>query len=69
VIPVAVEVPIEIVLELSITTAPFPEILVPLNLRAASAGPAVRARTPTVMPTMRGQLECLSPDDFMFLKG
>jgi hypothetical protein len=65
VIAVAVDVPIEIVLELSIMTAPFPEMLVPLKVSAARAGPAVIARTPTMMPTMRGQPAYLSSEDFI----
>jgi hypothetical protein len=62
----AVDVPIEIVLELSITTAPSPEMLVPLNVSAANAGPAVTARIPTKMPTKRGHPLRLSRDEFIF---
>ena len=65
VMPVAVDVPMEMVLELSITTAPSPEMLVPLKVSAASAGPAERARTPTVMPMMRSQALRLSSCDFI----
>ena len=67
--PVAVDVPIDIELKESITTAPSPEMLVPLKVRAASAGPAVRARTPTTIPMMRSHPLRLSSRDFILEAG
>jgi len=66
VIPVAVDVPIAMVLELSITTPESPVTPVLVNVSAANAEPEVSARTPSTTPTMRGQLERLSFDDFIF---
>jgi hypothetical protein len=68
VIPVAVEVPIEMVLEaVSMATAEVPIMLVPLTVNAANAVPAESARMPKTIPTMRGQVKVLSPDEFMLL--
>jgi hypothetical protein len=44
-------------------------MLVPLKVSAASAGPAVTARTPTMMPMKRGQPAFLSSDDFILEAG
>ena len=66
---VAVDVPIEIVLEESIMTAPSPEMLVPLKVSAASAGPALRAMTAIMLPMRRGQPAYLSPYDFILEAG
>ena len=69
VIPVAVDVPIEIVLDESTTTLESPEMFVPLNVSVANAGRAVRARTPSTIPALRGQWLRLSSDDFILEKG
>ena len=66
VIPVEDEAPIEMVLELSITTPESPEMDVPLNVSAARAGPVVRARMPPMIPTMRGHAVRPSSDNFIF---
>jgi hypothetical protein len=64
-ISVAEEAPMEMVLELSTTTPESPEMVVPVNVNDANAGRAMRARIPNTIPAMRGQAECLSPDDFI----
>lgn len=38
-----------------------------LEMAVATAGPAIRGRMLSTIPAIRGQVECLSSDDFIFV--
>jgi hypothetical protein len=68
VMPVAEDAPTEIVPIASMTLFESPVMLVLLKVSAANAGPAVSARTPKMIPAMRGHAARLSSDDFISRK-